>query len=382
MDEALLSSWTDIRSKLRQLGFSPTLSYTGALQTNVTGGQHQVWSYTGQLVGGLNVDLDKLLKIPGMSIYVGGSWGTGTILTGTLNNFFPVNSLYASSYYLGEMYLQETLLNKNLTLVGGRLGPSNSFATLPVFANYVNYGINPNPYPLGGNDITFFAPPSGTEWGAQAIYNMTPEIQVSAGLFNTNLNSANGANHGTDWTLQQGNKGALVAAEVSYFPHQIATDQGKEGEYSLGVLVNNNSFPTLPNSDAKSDGYAGVFVMGQELVYQPDGPGTSRGLTVWGSWTYNSNSLISLVPLFFGAGASYQGLIPARKNDIVSAGWIYGRFSNFVPGTSAEQVFELNYRWLYRRFLAITPDFQYIWKPGGHSVPGAAVAGVQASITF
>ena len=79
--------------------------------------------------------------------------------------------------------------------------------------------MNPNPYPLGGNDITFFGPPTGTEWGAQATYNVTPVIQVSAGLFNTSLNSANGQNHGTDWTLQQGNKGALVVAEVSYFPH-------------------------------------------------------------------------------------------------------------------------------------------------------------------
>ena len=122
--------------------------------------------------------------------------------------------------------------------------------------------------------------------------------------------------------------------------------------------------------------------MGQEVVYQPDGPGTPRGLTVWGSWAYNSKPLISILPLFCGAGASYQGLIPARKNDVVSVGWIYGRVSNLVPGTSAEQVLEVNYRWLYRRFLAVTPDFQYIWKPGGPSVPGVAVAGIQVSITF
>jgi carbohydrate-selective porin OprB len=121
--------------------------------------------------------------------------------------------------------------------------------------------------------------------------------------------------------------------------------------------------------------------MGQEMVYQPDGPNTSRGLTVWGSWAYNSKPHISIIPLFWGAGASYQGLIPKRKNDIASAGWIYGRVSNFVPGASAEQVLEVNYRWAYR-FLAITPDFQYVWKPGGYSVPGVAVVGVQASMTF
>ncbi len=160
------------------------------------------------------------------------------------------------------------------------------------------------------------------------------------------------------------------------------TDQGKQGEYTVGLISSNNSFTTLPDGQTTSGGYTGAFALGQETVYQPDGPGTTRGLTVWGSWAYNAKPLISIVPLFWGAGASYQGLIRKRKNDIASAGWIYGRVSNYVPNASAEQVLELNYRWQYRRFLSITPDFQYIWKPGGYSVPGVALAGVQASVTF
>lgn len=381
-DETLSGTWNGVRSKMRELGISPTMSYTGVLQTNATGQTPQVWSYAGQLVGGLNVDFEKLLKVKGMSVYVGGSWGTGSNLSGSLHNLFPVNSLYAPSYYLGEMYLQQTFLSNNLTLLGGRIAASNTFATLPVFANYVNYGLNPNPYPLGGNDITFFGPPTGTEWGAQATYNITPVLQVAAGMFNTNLNAANGQNHGTDWTLQQGNKGALVVAEVSYYPHQIAQDQGKQGEYTVGFITDNNSFPTLPGGTSKDGGYTGVFAMAQEMVYQPDGPGTSRGLTIWGSWAYNSKPLISPIPLFWGAGASYQGLIQSRKNDVAAAGWIYGQSSSYVPNTSAEQVLELNYRFAFRNFLGLTPDFQYIWKPGGYSVPGVAVFGAQLAVTF
>ncbi len=381
-DETLSSDLNGIRSALRRLGISPSLSYTGALQTNATGGPHQIWSYAGQLVGGLNVDLKKLVKIPGMSLYIGGSLGSGDNLSASLQNLFSVNSLYAPSYYLGEMYLQQTLLNQNLTLIGGRLAASNTFATLPVFTNYVNYEINPNSVPLGINDVTFFGPPSGTEWGAQATYNINPVIQASAGLFNTSLSSAGGANHGTDWTLQQGNKGAVVAAQISWFPHGVVSDQGKQGEYTLGIITNNNSFPTLPNQEVKSDGYVGAFIQGQETVYQPDGPNTTRGLTVWGSWAYNSKALTSFVPWFWGAGSSYQGLIPKRQNDAASVGWIYGGVSSFIPGTSAEQILEANYRWAYRRFLALTPDFQYIWKPGGYNKPGVAVFGAQLAATF
>jgi porin len=358
------------------------MSYTGVLQTNATGRPHQVWSYAGQLAAGLDLNLEKALKIRGMSVYLGASWGTGSDLSGFLHTLFPVNTLYAPTYYLGEMYLQQTLVDKRLTLVGGRLGAANTFANLPVFTNYVNYAINPNPYSLGANDISFFGPPVGTEWGALALYDVTPLIQVSAGLFNTNPNSANGADHGTDFALQQGNKGAFVAGQISFFPHQIEKDQGRQGEYTVGFLGDNNSSVDLSSGKTNSGGYWGVFVQGQEVVYQPDGPGTSRGLTVWGSGTYNSKPVISPIPLFLGAGASYEGLIPARKKDVLSAGWIYGRVSSSIPATSAEQVFELNYSLRFGRFLVFTPDFQYIWNPGGYSGPGAAVVGVQAAVTF
>jgi porin len=381
-DDTLSRDWTGIRSEMRKWGITPTLSYTGVLQTNATGVPHQVWSYAGQLSAGLDLDLEKSLKIRGMSVYIGASWGTGSNLSGFLHTLFPVNSIYAPGYYLGEMYLQQTLFNKKLTLAGGRLGAANTFAILPVFASYVNYGINPNPYSLGANDIGFFSPPAGTEWGALALYDVTPLIQVSAGPFNTNPNSANGEDHGTDFALQQGNKGALVVGEISLFPHQIEKDEGRQGEYSVGFLTDNNSFTDLSGGKTNSGGYWGVFAQGQEMVYQPDGPGTSRGLTVWGSWAYNSKPVISPIPLFWGEGASYEGLIPARKKDTLSAGWIYGRVSSSIAGTTAEQVFELNYSLRFGRFLVFTPDFQYLWNPGGYAVPGAAVLGFQAAVTF
>jgi carbohydrate-selective porin OprB len=381
-DETLSHDFTGLRARLRKLGITPSLSYAGVLQTNASGRPHAIWSYAGQLTGGLDVDLQKLLKIRGMSVFVGGSWGTGSNLSGSLGTLFPVNPFYAPSYYLGEMYLQQSLLKGRLTLMGGRVAAANTFATLPVLTNYVNYGLNPNPYPLGGNDVTFFGPPTGTEWGAQATFNANRVVQVSAGMFNTNLDSANGRNHGTDFALQEGNKGALVIAEVSYFPHGIVTDEGKQGEYCVGVIVDNNSLPTLPDGSAHSDGYAAVYAMGQEMVYQPDGLGTTRGLTIWGMWAYNSKPLVAQVPLGLGAGASYQGLIPKRKNDIASVGWVYGKISDHIPQHGAEQVLELNYRWSYGRFLALTPDFQYIWHPGGRNIPGLTVVGVQAAVTF
>src|SRR5262249_40073516 len=156
-------------------------------------------------------------------------------------------------------------------------------------------------------DIAFLAPPPGTEWGLQAAYTVVPAIQVAAGAFNTNANSANGARYGTDFTLQEGNKGVLAIAEVDFLRNQSMTSGGKPGEFGLGVLHSNTSFPRLNNSAARSEGYSGVYLIGQQMVYRPDGPGTSRGATLWATWTRNSNDAISIMPLFSGGGVSYEG---------------------------------------------------------------------------
>jgi carbohydrate-selective porin OprB len=381
-DETLAGGWSGIRVRMGKFGVTPTMSYTGALQTNGSGGPHQIWSYAGQLGMGFAVDLRRVLKIPGMSAYVGMSWGTGSNLTSFLGSSLPSNALYGPGFYLGEMYLQQNLLKGKFKLAGGRLSAGNSFAVLPVFANYVNYGINPNPFSLGTNDISFFGPPTGTEWGAQTTYKVNSVIQVAAGAFNTNVNSANGKAHGTDFVLQEGNKGVLAIGEIDYLRNQYLTDKGRPGQYAIGFLHNNNSFATLLDGRRESNGYSGMYVMGQQMIYRPGGPGTLQGLTAWGTWTYNSKQLVNPMPVFLGAGLSYEGPIRARRRDVVSAGWIYGKVSKFIPGTSAEQLIEVNYQWRHSRFMIVTPQFQYIWKPSGRNLPGAAVAGVQFALTF
>jgi carbohydrate-selective porin OprB len=380
-DETLAGGWNEIRRATKRIGLTPTASYVGAMQTNVNGGTDQVWAYDGQLSFAGSADLGELIKVPGLSAYVGVSWGTGGNLAGSLDSLLPTSGLYAPSFYLGEMYVQQKLLQQKLTMIAGRLAAANTFAALPVFANYVNYGINPNPFSLGANDITFFAPPAGTQWGAQASYAVTHTIQVVAGAFNTNENSANGANHGADFTLQEGNKGVLAIGEIDYLRNQRANSSGKPGQITGGFLHSNNSFPYL-NSSGHSDGYSGAYLMGQQMVFRPDGPGTSRGATVWGTWSHNSKELISPIPVFWGGGLSYEGLITARRNDLVSIGLIRAEGSKYVSPTDTEELLELNYQWEHSRYLTITPHLQYLWKSDSHESRNATILGIQLSLTL
>ena len=378
-EETLTSDWNGARAEARGLGITPSASYFSALQTNAKGGPHQVWGYTGLLTIALDFNFEKLLKIPGMSLYVSDSWGTGSNPTATIDTVFPVNPNHAVGAYVSEVYLQQKLLKDNLTVAAGRLAASYTFAGLPVFDNYVSLAVNPTPVSLISNDSSYTGPPPGLEWGAQAVCNVTPTAQIAAGAFNTNPSSAT---NGNVFAFQQGNKGVLVTAQVSYLRNQGANDKGKPGQYTAGFFADNDSFATLPNGNSKSDGNAGVFLLGQQMVYQPKGPGTSQGLTIWGSWAYSSKQVVSSMPVFAGAGLSYTGVIKSRNHDTVNAGWIYGKTSRYIPNAAAAKLFEANYQWVATRYLTVVPDFQYIWDPSGTNRTGAAVLGLQVNVTF
>jgi carbohydrate-selective porin OprB len=155
-----------------------------------------------------------------------------------------------------------------------------------------------------------------------------------------------------------------------------------QGQYTAGFFEDNNSFAVLAGGGHRSDGNAGVFVLGQQMVYRPNGVGSTQGLTVWGAWAYTSKQSVSPMPVFAGGGFSYEGLIKPRKSDIVSAGVIYGKTSAFIPYATSAKLLEINYQWIPKRYITVIPDFQYIWNPTGTNSSSSAVCGIQLNVTF
>jgi porin len=275
------------------------------------------------------------------------------------------------------------LLRGNLNLAVGRLGPGATFATLPVFGNYMNAAINANPGALGINLPAFPPPPPGSQWGVQAIWYPTGNWQVAAGVYNNNPNSAAGADHGTDFRWAEGNQGVLAMGQVSYLLYQGPTDDdGPPGQYTLGAFHDGNTFPVLPDGTVNATGNWGLYAMAQQTVFQVGGPNSPIGLTAWVALSWQPQTDRNTMPWSFMAGLSYQGLVPGRATDVLSLGWSSGRVSPAIPGVSTETVLEVNYQYSVASWLAVTPDFQYVWRPGGLAVVGAAVAGIQMVLTL
>ncbi|HSE89912.1 MAG TPA: carbohydrate porin [Candidatus Binatia bacterium] len=390
IEETLTKNWAGLRGELNRLGIAPTASYTAQLLGNPGGGQSRGFTYAGTLQTSIYWDLDKLLRLPGLSFNIDAAWSTGKNLSaGYIGNNFWVQSAYTApgngtnNLTLGPMYLQQQLFDRSLIFAAGRLAAANTFATMPVLNNYLNVGINPAPGALDINDVAFTSYPPGVVWGAQAIYNLTPVFQVAAGVFNTNQNSALGGKGGLNFDLQQGNRGVLTVVQVNYFLNHAPDDKGLPGQYSFGGFYDGNRLTNLNNPNSTKQGIYSIYGMFQQMVYRDGEAGSQKGLTIWGETALAPRSTVSFMPYFVGGGLSYQGAIPRREGDIASVGLIYGTFSRYIPRTTAETVIEANYQVTLTNWLSITPDIQYVIRPGGSSAIGnALVLGTQLAISF
>ena len=388
--DTLTEDWAGFRNELNKLGIMPTVSYTSQLMGNPSGGQSRGFTYAGTLQGSIFWDLNKLLHIPGLSFNVGGAWSTGKNLSADyVGNIFTIQSAYtapgngSNNLTLGEIYLQQQLFNSSLMITAGRLAPQSTFAVMPVLNQYINGGINPVPGHLGINDPSFTQYPPGVEWGVQALYNVTPRFQIAAGVFNNNQNSAGGGKGGLDFSLQQGNRGALSVVQVNYLFNHAKNDTGLPGQYTVGGFYDSNKFSSLSNLNSTASGTYSIYGLFQQMVYRDGGVDSQKGLTIWGEISVAPKSSVNILPYFAGGGLSYQGLIPQRGNDIVSAGVISGILSRNIPRTTAETIIEANYQITLKRWISITPDIQYVIRPSGNSTIGNAfVLGTQMAINF
>lgn len=384
--ETLAKDWASYRTELAKLGISATHSYTAQFMGNPSGGKSQGFTYAGTLQDLVSWDLHKFLGIPGLSFNIEASYASGRNLSEEyIGNAFTVQTAFngTGNVNLQQMYLWQQFFDGALTIALGRLAPANTFATLPVLNNYINGGITPFPGSLNTNDSIFTASPPGVEWAAQAIYNVTPTIQVAAGIYNTNPFAAVGTDNGTNFAFQQGNTGVLAIAQVSYLYNQAQGDIGLPGEYTLGGSYDNNTFSSLNNPAVADRGSYSIYALFQQMVYRNGKPGSRKGLTVWGEAAISPRPSVSSIPYFLGGGLSYQGVIPSREEDVASLGVIYGSFSGYIPHTSGETAIEANYRIAVTPWLSIMPDVQYIVKPSGNSnIQNAVVLGAQLEVTF
>lgn len=415
-DAHLLGDWKGARPWLAAHGITPTLTWTGEVLGNPTGGLKQGAVYDGLAELALDFDLATILAWPGATLHASGYWIQGHGLSECcVGNLLTVSSIEApAGWRFDELYLEQSLAGGAVSVRVGDIAADTEFWLSDTAGLFVNStfgwpGIDALDMPGGGP-----AYPTPTP-GVRLRWNPDPAFALQAGVFNGNpLGDGEDAN-GLAFALGDG-VFAIVEAAVSYAP-----EGGLAGTWKLGAWMNSEDFDNLsiarngrslasPAARGGPRQEAGDFalyaIVDHGLWNEPGGDG--QGLAGFLRVSIAPQQDRNPVTVYADGGLAYTGLLPGRDGDVLGIAFAYAGMSpdlasldrrqNAVSGIDGpvvdfEAVAEVTYQAAITPALSLQPFAQYVIHPGGNvanpdgrdptePLADAAVFGLRANVTF
>jgi len=405
--EYMFGNWGGLRTKLLNLGVTPSITFATDVLGNPVGGIRHALREFDNLGLDVNVDFGKLAGLEGTQFHVSVSQRSGKNLSkNDIGNVFNVAQLCCGpTFRLVHVYLEQSLWQDQFNIRLGRIAAGDEFLSSPLYGPFVQEGINGNPEGIFFNAPGMTSYPTAT-WGLRLRAKPVESFYVMAGVFNGDSSLGDNEKHGVDFSM----RGPLFAiAEVGYQFNQGKGDTGLPGNYKIGAYYDNGRFADflrdvrggiaalsgLPHRMTR--GNAGFYILIDQMVYREGGPENKQGLTPFAALLVAPDKNVSTFPLFINSGLVYQGLISGRDRDVAGFGVVYGKFSDrlrraqrvkqlFDPSIGVQR-HELALEWTYiiqvTPWLQFQPDIQYIIKPGGTGkIRDALVLGFQLALSF
>jgi len=396
----LTGDWFGVRNTLYDFGIEITGSYTTEPAGNPIGGLEHGFTYLHNFGVGLQLDLEKLVRIPDSTFLVTFSQRSGRGLTqDAIGNAISGQQIFGGgqTYRLVQMRMDHHLFSDSLQISYGRLSTTADFFSSPFYCQFVNNGIcgqPPAPFFNMPNGITAY--PQGT-WGALVRYQTSKETYVKGGVYDGDPNTGD-EEHGVNFGF--GENGVLLVGEIGYKSTQAFFDM--PGRYSFGGYYHSGEFRDVAEDafmtnlfvsgrlGQKHDGQEGFYLIFEQMFYR--NPGRDTGLNGFVTFVLSPDEDKSAMPYYINSGLIWEGPISCRPNDKLALGMYSAFFSSNmrdaqraarVSSQSNETNIELNYQVQLTPYLYARPNMQYIIRPNGLDRIGNALAlGVEVGVTF
>ncbi len=388
-----------LRGTLAERGIRYTINYSGELLANVAGGLRRGGLYEGLGELRVNVDLERLAGLQGLSFsgnayQIHGTAGISRDFVGALDTISFLEALPTTR--LSEIWLEQKLFDGTVALRAGQLAADTEFAVASYSLPFMNSGfptISKFDLPGTGPAYPFAAP------GVRVKWDPRPDVTVLAGAFNGNPAGRGGDperlnRNGTNFRL---NDPALLWLEGQYRYNQAEDAPGLAGAVRLGGWVHLGRFDSQrvdglgrplasPDSNgvaARLRGNTNVYAIWDQQLYRPEGGDANSGITAFariGGAPGDRN----LIDVYLDGGVVATGLVPGRPRDLFGVTALFSRLSpsgrradldselaGLTRGRrSSEVAIEATYVAEIVPGWSIQPDAQYIIRPGG-GVPAA-----------
>jgi porin len=352
--------------------------------SSVRGGERLGATNGGGVVGGADLDTDKLFGIPGGRIRITFARYYGHSVAATDIGVVQKIQGYwypARQWQLAQLTWDQNFSDNHLNVLFGRVNATWQFARSTYGCRFVSA---PDcPYQLTNSTGGFTGFPY-VNWGGRVKYQ--PDARYfSIGAFQINPDRRN--NHGLDFGLEN-TTGVLIPVEVGYETN--FTNDPYPKHFKVGGWYNSADFTDprknvlgLPRglvggaARVYDGGRYGVYVLADKVIWKPDPTTNTRNLAIFGSLTGPLDNA-EMYTLQSTAGLMWTGLSKSRPEDSLGFQASFFRFAKKQVGyeddllrkaksdetfSRNETMLELNYSYKLFPVLSIVPNLQYIVHP-------------------
>jgi porin len=355
-----------VRNQLDLLGVTLQLFYNqylawkprGGVDTDSTTGSSGSYDFF------TRVDAQELVGWPGLSmlLHVKGQYDdnvNGEV--GALSD--PIDDAdFDEGIYVDELWLEQSLLSDRLRLRLGFL-EAQTLYDRNAYANsedtqFMNTSFDNDPLvPL----------PNGL--GAALIANPTDGLALALGV----ADADNTPRHAGFDTAFDGVNSLDLHLEATLRTQLPCGERALPGALRLGAYRDGRRRTVFGRVDADGDpdtsrGHWGAWLSLDQAVTREDDR-SEQGLGIFARVGYADED-VSRIEWFWSVGAAYLGPIPGRPSDVLGVAGYQGIASDRYQKTvesdfDGEAAIEVYYRTQVLPWLAVTPDFQYVFDPGG-----------------
>ena len=352
--------------------------------------------YTGLLVCGAEMDLEKTLGWKGASASTTWLWLSGRDASEDLvGNFLTVSNISGfNTLRMFESWFQQNLLEEKLSIRLGQISADSEF----LVSDYAGLFINAT---FGWPAVASMNLPEGGPvfpvgaLGTRIAWNPTHWFTYQSAVFQGNVFAQDVNRHGFRWRLDS-QTGVTIFNEAQCRWNYEECETGLAGQFKGGAW-----FQTGTNADAlaptTSSGNSGYYAVIDQMILREAGPlsatpqKSDQGLACFSRVSFTPADR-NVVDFYFDAGITYRGCIPTRDEDTAGLGFGMAHLSNGAQNSlgdengqplSPEMVVEFTYQTQITPWLVVQPDIQYLINPSGSSqLSNALVVGGRATIIF
>jgi porin len=400
-EDSFAAGWNDpVRAAFAKRGITYGVNWIGEYWNVASGGNSQGSNFDGRFDVHTDIDLEKLMGWKGAVIHANALYihGIGPS-TERVGNIFAVSNIEGyETFRLHELWLEQSLLQDKVKIRFGSLAADTEFFISDTGAQFINGtfgwpGITAADQAAGGPGYPL------ASLGVRLQYQPNDNLNILAAVFNGSPadpfsdNPQKDNNHGVEFRLQDA---PLLMVEAQY-----KYDVGLPGTFKLGGWKQFNHYAPEFLDPSVLDTSSGIYgIIDQQIWKGMDDKAVNAFVRLSGSPDKQN-----LIDTYVDTGIVFTGFVPGRKEDAFGAAFGYGHISNKLSQAQAdptsefasnvisnyESVLELNYLAKIRPGFSISPDFQYIWNPGGRvggdvddlkQIPNAAVVGVRTTLNY